>query len=316
MNPSSIGRKLSSFGLLASVAAFAVSFFVPSAYGQIFITNYGGGVAEFDTITGAPINTSFVSGLQQPFGLARSDNDLYVSQITQGDAWVGKYDATTGLPIKAPLIDSVGPVFLFNLAISGNNLYVATPSGVIQVNATTGAIINPLLVPGNAEGLAVSGNDLYVADGVHGVGEYNATTGAAINFINTHSLSTEGLAISGNNLYVACWTSGTVGEYNATTGETINASLITGLDNPRSVAVLGNMLYVPDYYTGTVGEYNATTGEAINTSFITGLGYGGVQSIIAVSAVPEPSTYAAIMGLASVGFVMFRRRLVGSKKAV
>ena len=69
--------------------------------------------------------------------------------------------------------------------------------------------------------------------GSNTVGEYNATTGAAINanFI-TGLNGPDGLALSGNNLFVANVRSGTVGEYNATTGAAINANFITGLTDP------------------------------------------------------------------------------------
>jgi hypothetical protein len=37
---------------------------------------------------------------------------------------------------------------------------------------------------------------------------------------------------------------------------------------------------------------------------------------ISYSNVPEPPTYAAILGFVSMGFVMFRRRFVGSRRSV
>ncbi len=67
-------------------------------------------------------------------------------------------------------------------------------------------------------------------DGIPGdgiVGEYNATTGAAIkaNFI-TELFFPSALAVSGNNLLVA--DVGRVGEYSATTGAAINANFVQG----------------------------------------------------------------------------------------
>ncbi len=81
---------------------------------------------------------------------------------------------------------------------------------------------------------------LYVAnaDG-ETVGEYNATTGAAINanFITGLNNDWE-LALSGNSLYVASYNGiSTVGEYNATTGAAINANLITGLPYSTELAI-------------------------------------------------------------------------------
>ncbi len=127
-------------------------------------------------------------------------------------------------------------------------------------------------------GVALSGNDLFVANEVSGtIGEYNATTGAAINASLVTGLDfPEGIAISGNDLFVTA--NGTIGEYNATTGAAINASLVTGLNFPDGITISGNDLFVAnsgayDSNNGTIGEYNATTGAAINASLVSGLSY-------------------------------------------
>ena len=120
-------------------------------------------------------------------------------------------------------------------------------------------------MPGNA-----CAQVLYVSpQAANVVGEYDATSGAAINA----NLVTAGeglnrpvgLALSGNNLFVSNFGGTTVGEYDATTGAAINASFITGLNAPYGMALSGNNLFVAngsDFGT-TVGEYNATTGAAI-----------------------------------------------------
>jgi hypothetical protein len=69
---------------------------------------------------------------------------------------------------------------------------------------------------------------IYVSEfGTNTVGEYDATTGAAINtnFI-TGVINPEGLLLSGNTLFVSSSISGggSVGTYNATTGAVINAT--------------------------------------------------------------------------------------------
>ena len=70
------------------------------------------------------------------------------------------------------------------------------------------------------------------------VGEYNATTGTAINPSFITGLSEPSyLALSGNDLFVTNLSGGTVGEYNATTGAVINASFLAALDYPQGLAV-------------------------------------------------------------------------------
>jgi hypothetical protein len=182
--------------------------------------------------------------------------------------------------------------------------------------------------------VAVSGNDLFVASTSFSpiantsvypgtVGEYNATTGAAINaslipYDNSGSQFDPftglpsypvGLAVSGNDLFVANWgqTNGTtVSEYNATTGAGINASFITGLHGPSGLALSGNNLFVVNNVGGTVGEYNATTGAPINASFITGL--NGPAALVVVP-VPEPSAWSmiAVGGVALLGMMLRKK---------
>ena len=139
------------------------------------------------------------------------------------------------------------------------------------------------------------------------VGEYDATTGAAINanFI-TGLISPAGLALSGNNLFVSNFGSTTVGEYNATTGAAINANFITGLNGPAGLALSGNDLFVANQSGTTVGEYDATTGAAINANFITGL---NSPVGLAVASVPELSPWSmiAIGGVALLG-MMHRKK--------
>jgi hypothetical protein len=78
------------------------------------------------------------------------------------------------------------------------------------------------------------------------VGEYDATTGKAINpsFITGLSFP-YGLAVSGNTLFVA--NDSVVGEYDATTGKAINPSFIMGLNYPSGLALSGSTLFVANY---------------------------------------------------------------------
>src|ERR1700728_2419875 len=113
---------------------------------------------------------------------------------------------------------------------------------------------------------------IFVANqGNNTVGEYNSTTGAAINsaFVSSGLVYPYCLAVSGNDLFVATDSDNTtVGEYNATTGSVINASFITGLSESDSFAISGNALYVSNFGSNQIAEYNATTGATINASLV------------------------------------------------
>jgi hypothetical protein len=153
-----------------------------------------GTVGKYDAKTGAPINVPFITGLNRPTGLAVNGNTLFVAN--EGNGTVGTYDAKTGAPIHANFPAGLaGP---FGIALSGNTntLFVSSqipPATVGAFDANTGAVINANFIviggfspPVDAFGIAVSGNTLFVVNGnefgFNGrVGEYDATTGAAIN---------------------------------------------------------------------------------------------------------------------------------------
>src|SRR5438876_38462 len=105
----------------------------------------------------------------------------------------------------------------------------------------------------------VHGQIIYETNGgSNTIGEYDATTGAAINTSLVSGLKIPPFSdVSGGNMYVANEGSNTIGEYNATTGAAVNTSLVSGLNNPNGIAVSGGNLWVANYNSGTIGEYNA-----------------------------------------------------------
>ena len=155
---------------------------------------------------------------------------------------------------------------------------------------------------------------LYVSlNGANIVGEYDATSGAAINANLITGLNLpRGLALSGNNLLVSNVGGTTVGEYNATTGAVINATLIAPSE-PHGLALSGNNLFVlgstPFVGDAMVGEYDATTGATINATLIPGLAQGAFPNGLAVASVPEPSPWSmiAVGGVALLGIILRKR---------
>jgi len=289
------------------VAAVTVVLLAAPAISQaqnLYVTNgETDSVGEYNATTGATINTSLISVLPNPGGLAISGNDLYVGV----NGMVAEFDATTGAPIAGFTtirgLGSGGGLGLgLGLAISGSDLYVAGSSTVGVYNAKTGAAIHASLISGldSIGGIAISGNSLYVVNaGNDTMGEYDATTGAPIaGFTSPIQLSDPvSIAVSGNDLFVANWGI-SLSEYNATTGAMMNASFIPetpGLNSTtvNMVAVSGNDLYV-----GTAGSqvwvYDATTGAAI-AGFTSPSGLYSLTSL-AVSPVPEPGPWALVAG--------------------
>jgi hypothetical protein len=147
-------------------------------------------------------------------------------------------------------------------------------------------------------------------NGGDSVGEYNATTGAAINasFITAVHTPNSLQLDAFNHLFVTTGNGGSVSEYDATTGAAINPNFITGLNVTFGLALDGgdHLFATSLSSTDVVGEYNAITGAAINSNFITGL-----NGPIFITVVPEPSSLALASGVAAIGLVARsqRRRL-------
>ena len=222
-------------------------------------------IGEYTT-SGATVNPSFIApaGLPADAGivLAVSGGDLFVSDVQAGS--ILEYDATTGALINpaltSPSLSLWGPGAI---AASGDDLYLIAsvggegPAPSVIEYTTSGATVNPYLVDiaglSSSSQMAISGGDLFISVGGT-IGEYDATTGTAINAALVTGLSdVAGMAVSGGDLFVV---------------------------------EAGNGLP----YAGTVGEYDATTGAAINSSLVTGFTGGG--GIVVVT--PEPSTWVML----------------------
>ena len=294
---------------------------------EIFVTNQlGGGVGEVSayTASGALVSASYVSvpAFAGPDGLAASATNLYVAygNVSQ----IGAY-TLAGATVNQSFTGGAQVNDPWGMAVAGGNLYVAngSPLVVSEFNASTGAVENESLVTyptvgdnfGSPIDVAVSGNDLYVVWSVDGnssytIGEYNATTGAAINASLVTGLPSANdyyIAVSGNDLFASDTSTGDVSEYNATTGALINSARVTGINHPEGMAVFDGDLFVTSFGsytqagTGTVGEYTLT-GGAVNASLITGL-----TGSFAIAVVPEPSTWL-MLAIGAAALLAFRRK--------
>ena len=139
------------------------------------VNDISGTVGKYTT-SGATVNASLVTRLDNPTGIAVSGSRLFVNILNLGT--VGKY-TTSGATVNASLIRGLsGP---YAIAHTGSDLFVT--SGVPRVPAkvgeytTSGATVNASLVSGlGAPNLALpsAGSDLFVTDqDFNTVGEYD-----------------------------------------------------------------------------------------------------------------------------------------------
>jgi len=90
---------LRAMSIMALVLSAGAALTPATARGQIFVTNYGGTTIGEYTTSGATVNASLVSGLDEPYGIAVSGSDLFV---TTENGTIGEY-TTLGATVNAAL---------------------------------------------------------------------------------------------------------------------------------------------------------------------------------------------------------------------
>ena len=237
---------------------------------HLFVSNYVNSVGEYDATTGATINETFVTGLQEIEGLA------FIAPVPEPSTFVLAIVGFLGLVVCRQCRRHILVLAMFRpIRTDLASIVPAALLGLVTVLAAAFATR-----PAEAQVLLVA-SDNGASPGQ--VGEYNAVTGATVdaNFIPAVGGGMHSLALDGNNhIFVSNGADNTVGEYNATTGATINATFINsgqGLDIPFGMVLDGhNHLFVANYTNGatrpTVGEYDAATGVTINPVFLSSTG--------------------------------------------
>ena len=110
-------RNISIVALVLSVGAALSS---ATASGQdIYVTNANTGTIGEYTTSGAVVNASLVSGLNDPNGLAVSGSNLFVAN--SGNGTIGEY-TTSGATVNASLVSGLNDPS--GIAVSGSDLFV------------------------------------------------------------------------------------------------------------------------------------------------------------------------------------------------
>ena len=305
--------------LIAIVALLPGLYLMSTAEAQLYVTTNSGVINEYDANTGATVAFSLVSGLASTAGVAVSGGDLYVANL---NGPVSEWDAGTGALISGSLISTAGSYpLLGGIAVSGTALYVTDWMGPSYsgsngamfgiYNSSTGATLRAMgtMRTGTFGQIAVSGTYVFVTTVTgEGIRVFTQVTPSSSGVLQTNVTLTSltnaiDLAASGSNLFVA-QSNGIIGEYNFD-GSVVNASLLSGFTGITGIALSGTNLYVATS-NGTIGEYT-TGGGTVNARLVTGV--TGINDISVAQSVPEPSSWAYMIGGFGILGLRFRRRI-------
>lgn len=197
-------------------------------------------------------------------------------------AGVSSNVSATGL-----LYNNPGPTDGNITALTFGNSFTMAPSG-----PTGGAFDNTFIMSGTISGDPIAGGTTF------GLG-YNFTLARDLVAIPGAVTFSVRISDSVNTAYqqvvMGTFTSASatftgIGEYTFTSGVSAGATFLAAIN----VSYFGNNPMAPPIITGTMMD----------------TGYGQQGITLNASAIPEPSTYAAIAGAMALGLVMLRRRVV------
>jgi len=280
----------------------------------LFVSEEGAGrVARIDA---SGTVTTFVSGLDRPFGLAvDSGGNLFVlSQGNGSNGTIKKF--SSGGSLLATIATGVtgGEGLAFD---ASDNLYVATTGSILKItpglSVTTFA--TGFVTPA---GLAFdTSGDLWVMDwGPDPYGDgafYRVSPAGAVSTIIAPNLNGPlGVAIAPDgDFYFVANTTGWLARISGAPSYYIDD--LTSVSGPYGVAVnSGGEVFVTDSSGNIRKLVQVDTGEGFEDStVIFASGLSAPTYMVFAAAIPEPSTYAALAGLAALGLAVMRRRRAG-----
>jgi hypothetical protein len=268
---------------------------LPTLRAQYIFVTGGSSVYRYD-LDGSN-STEIVSGLSSPQGLAVSGSTLFVLS-TGGGGSIRSYnlDGTGGTTLVSSGLGSAQ-----SIAASDSNLFVTNFVGAgggsilkYNLNGTGGSTLVPGLT--SPFGIATQGSDIFVS-GNGQISQFNRDTGAT-GFATAASGNLLGVAASGSHLFVTL-NGNPLYDFHSGSGALQNTFSDSVGADAYGVAADGTYVYFTNYTGNSVGRY-MLDGTAGSLSFITGV-TNPLGIAISTSAIPEPTTYAAILGLLALG---------------
>jgi hypothetical protein len=218
---------------------------------DVFIADDSGAVAEYTT-SGAAANGSAIidASLNDPIGVASDGTDAFVA-AEDGNS-ITEFN-TSGAIVNSWSTGSLYPEYI---VCSGSNLFVTGltfPSGEqVAEYSTSGTLESSALITGLTGNIAIaaSSTDLFI-EGPSGISEYNQFgTEITPNLIPTTD-DIEDMSVSGNDLFLSDNDTDAISEY-TTSGTLVDASLVSGIFNPRGIFVSTPVVSLPTAPTDVV----------------------------------------------------------------
>lgn len=307
-----LGRIFRAFAPLLLVTGLSVV----SSHAQIlYVSVNGGGTIQQVSSTG--VVSTFASGLTAPKGLAFGPNgNLYVAQDFSGSLT----SMVSQVTVPGGAVSNFATGLQMPLGVAFNtagDLFVAsysTPLGILKVAAGSTTATTFSSGMNSPFGVAVNGSGtLFVANRDNGtISQVNMSDGSFTTFATGLSQPNDLKFNSAGDLFVSNFSTGTVSKI--TPGGAVS-TFVTGLSSPVGLAFnpITGALFVAQQGSNSIAEVALAGGSF--TTFATGI-TGPQYLAFSPSAIPEPSTYAAIAGAAMLGFALWRRRRAKSAGVV
>ncbi len=120
-----------------------------AARGQVFISNENNDTVSEYSVSGAVMNTSLISGLNQPIGLAVIGNDLFVANNFSGSiaeyttsGTLVKANFATGLSNPSALVAQGGAFYVATFSVSAGDEIMKISGGTTSLFAKLGSDVN------------------------------------------------------------------------------------------------------------------------------------------------------------------------------
>lgn len=212
------------------------------------------------------------TGVNQPVGIAKKGNEIYISEYGSGK--VSVIDITQPLPTSP--MDVVGSLIQpTGLLVTGDELYISVEGSnkVVKINTT---VMNPPLVDvvtniASPEGLFLEGNELYIGQflsgGIRKIDITEAFPPAVTSVVAGYDAA--GLIIAGNNLYFSDLNS-TIYKIDIQTGSSPEA-VVSGLAQPAGLTLNGNFLYISEFGGGKISRIDLNESNPTPETVASGL---------------------------------------------